>query len=226
MQEKRALDPTFRLIPNQLDYWVVKHGLTLEEAKQKVKERQTTNSVEAFIRRAGGDVEAGTLLHMERQEKWLNSLEARGWFGNHSDVSRRLFEELQMRMTDELLFGDRELTVRGKDRYFKLDCTIAGTKKAIEFFGDYWHANPRKYADNHPIRRLDEGGFVTAQEIRARDAGRLQQLQDAGFDVLVVWEADYMDDPEGTVARCVAFLNTDHVAQASNRSNQGFVVAT
>ena len=207
LKERQKLDPTLQLSPTQLDYWVVKHGMTIEEGKEKVRERQRTNSLERFIERAGGDEIEGKQKWAERQEKWLNSLEARGWFGNHSEVSKRLFATLQESIGKDLLFGEKEISARAGHRVFKLDCVLPGTKKVIEFFGDYWHANPAKYQSDDVVRRLDAGGFVTASEIWARDVDRLETLERHGYDVLLVWENDYVKDTEKTVEGCLSFLN-------------------
>jgi G:T-mismatch repair DNA endonuclease (very short patch repair protein) len=203
-EQKKKLDPTHNLQPVQIDYWIVRHGMTREEAKKKVSERQTTNSLEAFINRANGDVEEGKRMHGLRQEKWLNTLESRGWFGNHSEVSGKLFTEVQKHILDkELLFGDRELSTKIGNKVLKPDCSIVGSKKIIEFFGDYWHANPKKYSSKDTVRRLDEGSYITAQEIWDRDAARLTLMKKYNYDVLVIWEQDYAENPQAIIESCI-----------------------
>lgn len=207
-KRRKEADPTHNLIPSQVDYWIVKKGLSVEEAHQRVRERQATNSLEKFIKRAGGDVKEGTEKWRERQQRWLASLEKSGWFGNHSDVSKRLFSEIEKQSGFALQYGKKEVSARCGHRIFKLDCHLPGTQKAIEFFGDYWHANPSKYSEKDAIRRLDEGGFVTAREIWSRDQDRLDLLAHHGFDVLVIWEGDYINNPDVTIEKCVHFLNS------------------
>ena len=205
-KQREQDNPVHFLRPTQLNYWIVKKGMTKEEAKQQVKERQTTNSLEAFIKRADGDKEKGQKQWSQRQEKWLNSLEKRGWFGNHSAISKKLFDNIKKQTGLELRYGDNEITIRLNTRFCKPDCTIAGTKKIIEFFGDYWHANPNKYSENDTIRRLNEGSFITAKEIWTRDNKRLSLLREHGFDILVIWEDDYRKNPEEITKKCSEFF--------------------
>ena len=56
---------------NQLGYWL-KQGLSEIEAKQKLKERQTTFSLDKCIERYGE--EKGLKVFKKRQEKWQNTL--------------------------------------------------------------------------------------------------------------------------------------------------------
>lgn len=205
IKEKAEHDPTFQLRPNQLDYWVVKHGMSIADARSKVKERQTTNSLEAFIERAGGDVEAGKEAWAKRQEKWLATLESNGWFGNASKVSGELFDLLAHHFQD-LRYGKNELNIRLGHKVVKPDCIRMHDKKCIEFFGDYFHANPANYDPTHVIRRFDDGGYVTAQEIWERDSRRLELMKEHGYDVLVVWEKDYRNDRDGVLLKCIQHL--------------------
>lgn len=57
----------------------------------------------------------------------------------------------------------------------------------IEFNGDFWHCNPSTYSKDffHPVKKL------TAAEIWSYDEKRQNFLQKAGFNVIIVWEAEY-----------------------------------
>lgn len=208
VKERQKTDPTLMLTPTQLDYWIVKHGMTKEEAKQKVRERQQTNSLERFIQRANGDEEEGRKNWLQRQEKWLNSLEERGWYGNHSEVSQKLFRSIEELTDIPIRYGDNEITLRVGDRYCKPDCIAQSTRKIIEFFGDYWHANPEMYQADQAVRRLDEGGFITAKEIWKKDLARIELLEQHDYVVRIVWENEYTENPSETVSDCVKFLST------------------
>lgn len=206
IKEKRELDPTFCLNPVSIDYWIINHNMTIEEAKEKVRERQSTNSLEAFTKRSNGDEVEGKRLWGERQEKWLATLDKNGWFGNHSKVSKDMFNIIQEKTGLDLRFAENELSIKVKDKVLKPDCALHGTKKIIEFFGDYWHATPTKYNEDSVIRRLDKGGHITAKEIWDRDATRLSLLKDNGYKVMVVWENDYTSDPDMIIQQCIDFF--------------------
>lgn len=71
----------------------------------------------------------------------------------------------------------------------------------IEFFGNFWHANPSMYSKDDIIY---EG--ITAKEIWLKDKERINFLKKSGYDVYVIWEKDYKENPESTVSK-FDFLN-------------------
>jgi G:T-mismatch repair DNA endonuclease (very short patch repair protein) len=83
------------------------------------------------------------------------------------------------------------------------DFRIPGQKLLIETHGDFWHANPSRYRAEdilpHP------GGDVTARELWERDALKQRRAAEAGYAVMVVWEADF---PKLDVARFVDMLRS------------------
>jgi hypothetical protein len=60
----------------------------------------------------------------------------------------------------------------------------------IEFNGDYWHANPAIYAAEDQIRG------TSAQDIWNKDKNKLDIARDAGLNIMVVWECDYLNHKE------------------------------
>ena len=57
--------------PTNIEYYL-NQGYSYEDAYLKLKERQTTNSLEKFIEKYGEEI--GNIKYAERQKKWLNSL--------------------------------------------------------------------------------------------------------------------------------------------------------
>lgn len=56
----------------------------------------------------------------------------------------------------------------------------------VEFHGDYWHANPKIYSADDLIRGK------RAQDIWLQDEQKLDIARNAGLNVMVVWESDYL----------------------------------
>jgi hypothetical protein len=56
----------------------------------------------------------------------------------------------------------------------------------VEFHGDYWHANPKIYSADDLIRGK------RAQDIWVQDEQKLDIARNAGLNVMVVWESDYL----------------------------------
>lgn len=78
-------------------------------------------------------------------------------------------------------------------RYYSYDIIINGTKKLIEVYGDYWHANPLKYKPRDLILK------GSSREMTARykwdfDKRKNQSANKNGYEVLIVWESDISDE--------------------------------
>ena len=65
---------------------------------------------------------------------------------------------------------------------------INGQKKIIEFYGDYWHANPNKYKSTDKMYK-----GVLAKEIWKKDKKRLKTFSNYGYSTLVIWEHELKD---------------------------------
>ena len=80
------------------------------------------------------------------------------------------------------------------------------SKKIIEFNGDYWHANPKKYLAEDIIGR----GITrkTAKLVWDKDYKKHALAIAKGFQVLTIWESDYHFDKNATIERCIAWLKT------------------
>jgi hypothetical protein len=198
--EKQKTDPNFMLQPTQKNYWINK-GFSEEEAIEKVKKRQSTNSLQSFIDRAGGDKEEGEKKFANRQQKWLTSIKKSGMHSGVSDVGNKLFESVSTIIPD-IKYGKNEVVVRLKNSACKVDCVLRSKKRVIEFYGDYWHGNPKKYGPDDII-----GINKIAKDKWAFDSNRNEQLNAAGYQVLVIWEEEYKNNPMETLQNCINFLN-------------------
>ena len=78
----------------------------------------------------------------------------------------------------------------GKSYYS--DFYIPEKNLIIEVYGDYWHANPSKYDDNYFIYRFE--GKMPAVEVRKIDAERLDHIKSKGFNTLIIWESEILDN--------------------------------
>lgn len=121
---------------------------------------------------------------------------------NFSRVSEDLFDHLKPHLTTNCKYGVDEHRVSTALGMFKLDFYVENETggKAIEFFGDYWHANPKMYDANDTIK----GKMV--QSIWERDKERLEAIRNIGVDVLVIWETDFKENPEEVLDLCIAFI--------------------
>lgn len=197
IKKRKAIDPDHGLGPVSVRYWTNK-GHSEEEAIDIVKKRQSTNSLERFVERYGD--EEGLTRYVNRQEKWIKSISKSGMRSGFSNISTSLFDKVQDQIQDTLLYGKNEMSIRTSDTAYKLDCCHAERKKIVEFNGDFWHANPKKY------KKTDKVLNTTAEALWKKDALKKKRLEEAGYEVLIIWESEYMKTPELVVERCVDFF--------------------
>lgn len=179
-----------------VDYWKLR-GYSNEEAVAKVSESQKLFSQELCIKKYGE--EEGLKIWSERQLTWLNSLKKSGLHGGYSKISLELFESLQQSVPN-ILFGTTEAVLKINNMSYCVDCLDVNTKKIIEFYGDYWHANPNKFKETDLIKKN------TAKKIWDHDHKKVKSLQDSGYKVLVVWESDYKKNKLEIINKCILFL--------------------
>lgn len=114
---------------------------------------------------------------------------------NHSRLDRSstqadvFFRELDSR----LQIADSISNYRGKE-YFLLDSQgiifldYFRKGRAIEFFGSFWHADPRRFSPEeiHPVHK------VSCQEIWKKDFERIRRIQRQRIEVKIIWSDDVL----------------------------------
>jgi hypothetical protein len=75
------------------------------------------------------------------------------------------------------------------------DCLFQYNKVIVEFFGNYYHANPEIYKPNDIVLGS------TAHEIWKRDAERIHILESMGYVVFEVWESEYKKNRNEVLSR-------------------------
>lgn len=70
----------------------------------------------------------------------------------------------------------------------------------IEFNGDYWHANPKIYANSALIRGSN------AVDIWHKDMLKLKTATDLGFKVLTIWEQEFKNNKVLTIERASKWM--------------------
>lgn len=174
-----------------LNFWI-KKGYSEEEAKIKLKESQTTNGLPYYIKKYGEL--SGTTKYNARIEKWLSSPNNIKMTKGRSKNSIELFEKIGFGF-----FGENEKTVRGKTKVHRVDYIFEN--KIIEFFGDYWHGNPKLFFEGQMIRKKK------IEDVWKHDAEKIIDLQQNDYKILIIWENDYRKNPEKTLDTCKEFIN-------------------
>ena len=176
----------------KLEYFVEKYGEEKGNAiYQEVNKKKSLNR-ETFVRKYG---------EVEGEHIWKAYWLKRSHTSPVSVVSQKLFDEIlsqipsnQYNKVKYASFGGEQCII-GKTGYMFPDF-LYDNKKIIEFNGDYWHKNPKIYAED------DESRLKWKQ-----DSERQSELERLGYEVLVVWERDFYDNEQEVVHRCLKFLD-------------------
>jgi hypothetical protein len=208
-------------MPNQIGFWT-KQGYTEYQARGFVKERQTTNSVEAIQARENCSLEEARAIRQQITDKWMHTLSLKTPEEKNEMIRLRVenaFKSLKLNSNTiyfiskkekelgELLnIKDDQLLLMNEDgECYVYDLTL--NNKIIEFNGDYWHANPIKYTSDQVIS-YPKGIKRTAQEVWDKDKRKIEFAKSKGYEVLTVWENDFDKSKEQIVQKCLDFLTT------------------
>jgi hypothetical protein len=75
---------------------------------------------------------------------------------------------------------------------YSVDYYIEELNLAIEFNGDYYHANPNKYHADFDFSELSKNRKITAKDLWEKDEKKYHLLEKYhGIKTIVVWESDY-----------------------------------
>lgn len=118
---------------------------------------------------------------------------------NESKLERELRDELIRLLPDRNV---RKTTIRINKRWFYPDIRI-DKNIIIEFYGNYWHANPRIYKEGNIVHHK-----IIAKQIWENDKKRIKMLEDSGFKVFIVWQDEYQNNRKETIKRIINKLNT------------------
>lgn len=205
----------------KVEYYLDK-GLPEEQATEVLKNRQTTFSKEICIEKYGE--KKGIEVWKDRQSKWLETMDSKSIEekininrkklfnkSGYSKISVELFNSILNKMSDKYkertyyATHNNEFIRYNKEikSYYKLDFVNTELMKCIEFNGDFWHCNPKKYNENHvhkitnkPVNEIWEYDKIKEKFIK----------ENMGFDLLIIWESEYRKDKKRTIQKCIDFL--------------------
>lgn len=206
-----CVDPEKVITSTKLVYWT-NMGYTEEEAIKLRSERQSTFSLSKCIEKYGED--EGVKRFNDRQLKWQKSLSSGGNLKiGYSAISQKLFYEIldhyDVIDKSEIFFAthNKEYVLEKENGGVWLyDFTDLKNKKIIEYHGDDYHGNPKKYkADDYPNPFRKD---LTAQEIWDKDKRKFDIAYKHGFEILTIWDSEYRwGNKQEIIDKCLIFLN-------------------
>lgn len=189
----------------QLNFYT-ERGLSLEDAKAALKERQTTTSLSAYVKKYG---------QIEGLQRYENRIELfrKNWQDKTEEerfdiVSRRLhrnkffsiesydfFQKLEKNSCSNLkcLYGENEyfLYDKANKKIYFYDFVILERKMIIEYHGSFWHANPVKDANDW------KNPFYSYEDSLQKNSAKKKLAEEHGFSYLEIW--DYQQNDTKTI---------------------------
>lgn len=208
----------------KIEYYI-KRGCSLEEAKQKLAERQATFSLKKCIQKYG--IEEGTRIWKERQSKWQNTLnnlpleEKNRIYNNkiksierireqcfangYSKISQELFQSIHknkyiQKYTDiyYAIFGTKPNNEYEIQLYYENE-----NKPSITIFLDFYIKSLNKCIE------FDGDYWHSLEEVKEKDIEKDKILNSLGIQVLHIKECDYCKDPKKITNKCIKWLLSD-----------------
>lgn len=180
-------------------------GMSEEDAKKALHDRQCTFTLEKCIQKYGE--EEGVKKYEERQIRWKNKLmksflsegDSRS---SQSVIANKLFDDISKLLNIKNPIKEKFIYDKKSKKGYAYDFCYGD--KIIEFNGDYWHCNPKKYKENYVNKTIK----LTAKEIWEHDYQKKIIAENFGYQVHYVWEMDYKKDPSSELIKCIKFLQS------------------
>jgi hypothetical protein len=181
-----------------IEYFKEKYGAEGEEKwNEFCRERGKSSSIE-FIQKKYNVTkeEAETLLAGRYRNRYTSQME----MDFVDDIQKCVGDIKYTAQTNQFCIWSYEL-----DAPVFYDVVDSDKMKVIEFNGDYWHQNPKKYSADSKISQSGK----TAKDVWERDRIKLNEAKKRGFDVMVVWESDYQNNPTQVLDNVVKWWNNE-----------------
>ena len=121
---------------------------------------------------------------------------------NRSNLEDELYNDLK-EIYPTIMKKQTLRDVNGK--WYFPDMVLNECNLIIEFYGDYWHANPKLYNENDVINNH------TAKEIWEHDQTRVYNLehniQNINYKVLIIWQNDFVGNEKLVLQKLQEYIN-------------------
>jgi hypothetical protein len=183
-----------------LDYFKEKYGEIEGNIKYKELNEKKRLTLGNFQIKYG--IEEGE----KKYKEYLYKVAKRESF---SEMSQILFLQIEDMHSSKIYYGIKKTgefciydKTNKKARFF--DYVDTERKKCIEFNGNVYHANPKMYTEN------DRPNFfrkdLTSKDIWEEDNKKNELIVSRGYDLLIVWEKNFTENPQKVINECLLFL--------------------
>lgn len=134
------------------------------------------------------DKETKQIISEALKERWAE--------GRYLEVShhRKRVSNAESKIQTYLLklFQDVEFQKHFNGVSYQYDFFLPSLNLIIEYQGDYWHFNPKKYPSGSLVTRPKKGK-VLVDTIWERDRKKKEAIENLGYKVIYFWESDYKE---------------------------------
>lgn len=197
------------------EYWMFYKGYNEEDAIKKVKEIQSEYSAKSSKFKGkvrSKESKRKISISMKKKIQKIGAGEWASHFNNSSRLVSTSKKEIEMyTFIKECIHEDVKPNVPIDN--FIVD--VLAPNKIVEFYGDYWHANPVKYKDGDVLNFGD--GDIFAKDIWKKDYERECYLKSIGYSILIIWENDWDKNKQKCVEELIKFY--DEINTGGSRKN-------
>lgn len=170
-----------------LEYCLEKWG---EEGRLIYAERQKRKIVNLETLQKKWGAEEGLIRYEKMMNKRFEAISKSPGFSRKAQLFfEKVIEKLPNDLASEVSYsGNKEKFFLVQGYFFSVDFYIPSLSLIVEFYGDYWHCNPKIYKADDMIF-----GGKTARDIWDYDKKRIEKLKDAANHIIIVWELDMIE---------------------------------
>lgn len=178
----------------KLEYFIEKYGSEIGKKKYELVNQRKAQTLKNYIEKYGK--QEGTKKFNDYWDK-LNKNRSLGI----SKTSQELFNSLSLINEDKTYYHQKNKEFNVFCNYSKdvhmyfYDFVDTRSKKVIEYNGDYWHRNPKTYPPTEENQKIWEN-----------DRRKIRFIENLGYEVLIIWESEYLSNKQETIEKCNEFL--------------------
>ena len=185
-----------------------KNGNTLEYFTEKLGEEDGIKKYEEVCKQKGNTRENMIRVHGEDGEEkhlsWLRKTTMCYTSNKANEFIQQVTEKLVGDFKIHSALHGGEFCIYNEAAHLYDFVITSPIKLAIEFNGDFWHANPKNYARDQILNH--RGGNRIAGDIWAYDEHKRKLLENRGFLTMTIWESDYNLDKMETINKVIQWI--------------------
>jgi G:T-mismatch repair DNA endonuclease (very short patch repair protein) len=170
-------------------------GATGKHRSDAFKEKQRQNALKQYVDPYQHKLRSDVLKQTWKDKKIVPNMNS----SNESKIEKEFYREV-----DKICpYNIEKKTIHVCGRSFMPDVLVRNNI-IFEFYGDFWHGNPRKFKPNDILYH-----GIRAEKIWQRDQKRVVFLEKNGYDVYVVWEWDFKNRKQEVLKEIDQMFNWD-----------------